>query len=77
MNRYRSHSILIIIIVSFKVLFYLFSILYINTIIMKVSVNNQIKEKEKKLQKHFKILFGSKGEEKQGLLIKDIKNLKK
>jgi len=32
---------------------------------MKVSVNNQIKEKEKKLQKHFKILFGSKGEEKQ------------
>jgi len=44
---------------------------------MKVSVNNQIKEKEKKLQKHFKILFGSKGEEKQGLLIKDIKNLKK
>jgi len=44
---------------------------------MKVSINEIYKEKEKKLQKHYKILFNRKGEEKQGLLIKDIKKLKK
>lgn len=44
---------------------------------MKINVNEQYKEKQKKLQKHFKTLFGQKGAEKQGLLIKDIKKLKK
>ena len=44
---------------------------------MKVSINEQYSKKEKKLQKHYKILFGKKIEEKQSLLIKDIKKLKK
>jgi hypothetical protein len=44
---------------------------------MKVNINEHYKEKEKKLLKHFNTIFSRKGEEKQGLLIKDIKKLKK